>query len=342
MGFFKKLFGQKQETATASDTGMAQRFDKDWFAAVERYKIVTGIGSELNFVLTHPQTMEIVAPHTGLNQTFREWQELPTLYARRQLLFRTILEIGGGGMSKVWHAANFCVADSRGDEALAALEAEDPPHEGDEDYASHCDAYARAYIVLIREAEAVPWARKAVAAAPENTRFQTVLADALYLSGEHEEAYGIYDRLMATASLGKASKEEAIRELFTNEFALETGVLPSPVMASQMAAGLADPQQSAEFWALTEDEFYYSPQFRMQHAYHLLEQGEQDRFVAKMAGLIDDMYWVKEANLNLIGFLEQVDPAGKNVLPEMQAEIRERIRENNWTAEGMGEYKIDL
>jgi len=341
MGFFKKLFGQKQETVQASDTGMAQRFDAEWVAAVERYCIVTGIGPG-GIVLKHPQTLEILAPHAGLNQTFQEWQELPTLYARRQLLFRTMLEMGDGGLTKVWHAANFLVADSRGDEALETLESEDPPSENDEDYAPHCDAYARAYIALTRQWEAIDWARKAVAAAPEETFFQTTLGDALHLSGEHDEAHAIYERLMATASLGEADEAGAIRELFSKMFALETGVLPSPVMAFQMASGLADPAQSAEFWALAEDEFYYSPYFRVKHAYHLLEQGDQNRYVAKLAGLINDMPWVKEANLNLLGFLEHVDPTGKNVLPEMQAEIRERIRANNWTVEGMNQYEIDL
>ena len=114
----------------------------------------------------------------------------------------------------------------------------------------------------------------------------------------------------------------------------------SPVMAFQIGQSLSDPRQAAEFWGLAETEFYDSPHFRMMHAYYLAEQGDRERFFAKLAALVMDMPWVKEANLNLLEFMKQVDPSGQNVLPELRAEIEERIQENGWTLQGM--HRMEL
>lgn len=339
MGFFKKIFGQKTQTPEP-DSRLEQQFDAEWLAAIRRYGILTGVGN-INIVLKHPQTQEIMAPHAGLNQTFREWQEQPTFHARRMFLFSEIVK-SGGGISTVWHAANYLVATGEGERALEALEEEAPPEEGAGDYAPHCDSYARAYLAMTMPEKAIEWARRAVAVEPEEPRFQIDLADALHLSGDGEEAHTIYERMMATAPASQAGPEDAIQEMFANMFSQETGVLPSPVMAFQFGQALSDPQQWTEFWTLAEDEFYDSPYFRLMHAYHLAEQGDRERFFAKLAGLVIDMPWVKEANLNLIGYIEQIDPTGKNILPELQAEVRERIQANGWNDKGMHVREIPM
>lgn len=52
------------------------------------------------------------------------------------------------------------------------------------------------------------------------------------------------------------------------------------------------------------------------------------------------MPWVREANINLLRLFEHFDPSGTNVMPEVQTEIRERIAQNGWTAEGMQEITL--
>lgn len=111
-------------------------------------------------------------------------------------------------------------------------------------------------------------------------------------------------------------------------------------MALELGRDLSDPAQRAAFWARAEDEFYDSPHFRVMHAYYLMEQKEQARFFAKLAALVKEMPWVKEANINLLRYMEHIDPTGQEVMPDFQAEIRERIRANGWTVAGMHRRKV--
>lgn len=340
MGFLKKLFGQKSaaQEAEEQEARMAQLFDNEWRAAKVRFYRTVGLGPRIEF--KDSRTDALVPAHVALADNYAEWKETPVLYLRRRMMFTIIQELDG--VENVWQAANYIVSQCRADDALETLEEEAPPVAGTEDYAAHCAAYAWTYIVLIREREAIEWARRAVAAAPENHRYQTFLADALHLSGEHEEAHTIYSHLMAQAPKAQADREEAVSEMFVNLFRAETGVMSSPVMAAQFAQGMADPEQSEEFWSMGEHEFYDSPYFRLMHSYHLLRQGEHQRYLAKLATLVQEMPWVKEANINLIGFLEQVDPTGTEIFPELQSEVRERIRANKWTVEDMRQFEVEM
>src|SRR5262249_21389367 len=160
-------------------------------------------------------------------------------YDRRALLFGLIADTVGGSMN-LWHTANYLTADRRPDDALALLEQYEPPAPENEDYASHCATYAKAYIGLTRYAEALAWARKATEAAPDNPHFQTILADALHLSGQGEAAHEIYSQRMDTAPPSNSDPSHVVAEMFQNLFACETGVVSSPVLALEIGESLSD------------------------------------------------------------------------------------------------------
>lgn len=334
MRLFKNLFGQKGEPAPDS---LAQEFDAEWPRAVKRFEKTTGMG-ELKLSLRHPQTQEVMTPHEGLGATFNDWKQADAPYNKRRVLSHLLVEMIGGAMN-AWQAANFFTSDSRPLEALAILE-EEPPDPDSEDYAAHCVAYARTLLSMIRYPEALEWARKAAEAAPADPQMMMVLADAMHLNRQCEEAHNIYTHLMAKAPQSEAGGPDAVDEMFRNLFARDTGVVSSPVLALDLPQQLSNPVQAARFWELAETEFYYSPYFRMHHAYHLAQIGETEHSFAKLIGLVQEMDWVKEANLNLANHFTQFDPPGTNIMPEFQAELRQRIRENGWTTEGMNRIEI--
>ena len=44
------------------------------------------------------------------------------------------------------------------------------------------------------------------------------------------------------------------------------------------------------------------------------------------------MPWLREANLNLVEYFNSFNAAlGKQIMPELEAEVRQRIQENAWT-----------
>jgi hypothetical protein len=334
MGPLRKLFGPKRPPT--SDP-LAAEFDAEWPRAVRRFQAVTGL-AEIKITLRHPQTQAAMVPHEGLNATFAEWKEADAPYNRRRILADLLAQMVGGSMNS-WQTANYYTADSRPNEALSTLEGAEPPVPGAADFAPHCAAYARALLGLTRYPEALEWARKAAGAAPDDSRIGVVLADALHLTEASDAAHEIYDGLMAQAQGSEKSGTEVVDEMFQRLFARDAGIVSSPVLALEIAEQLGDSVQRERFWELAETEFFYSPYFRMHHAYYLARIVETNRSFAKLIGLVQEMPWVKEASLNLERYFEQLDPSGK-IMPEFQEELRHRIRENGWTREGMREISL--
>ena len=135
-------------------------------------------------------------------------------------------------------------------------------------------------------------------------------------------------------------ENNSISQMFSDLFARETGVVHSPIFAMTIGKSLSDPTQAEEFWNLAEAEFYHSPYFRMHHAYHLTNEGKAEQGFAKLIALVQEMPWLREVNLNLIQYFERFNAAlGKNIMPELEAEIRQRIQEKGWTIVGMTKIK---
>lgn len=325
MGLFSKLIRHKSKTPEAA--AQEQQFDEEWVRALARFGVVTGLG-DFGLKLKHPATGEVMTPHEGLGQTFSEWKAIESAYDRRALLCDQILNTVGGSM-KSWQAANALVALRRPDDALAVLEQAQAPETSS---AQHRAASARALLNLGRRKEALADARLAAEAEPENTRLRTLHADALHLNGQCEEAHTLYDGLMAQAESVDA---DSVAPKFAALFSQETGVVPSPVLALDIAEHLEDAAQAEEFWRLCETEFYDSPYFRMHHAYHLTAAGATDRGFVKLLTLVQEMPWLQEPSLNLVLYFDKLDPTGQKIMPEFQTQLRQTIQSNGWTVEGM-------
>ena len=326
MGFLDSLLGRKSQTPKG--IAQAEQFDEEWVQGVKRFGIVTGLGT-INLDLKHPKTGAVMTPHEGLGQTFRKWQIVEAEYDRRTVLFDQVFQMAGAHMNR-WQIADYLTAVRRPNKAaefLAQAEA------SERDSAGFLAASAKALLNLGRYAEALPQAQSAAANAPENARLRTLYADALHLNGQGENAHTIYAELMATAPATDADAH-SIAPMFDSLFRLETGVVPSPVLALEIAEKLSDPAQSEELWRLAEAEFYDSAYFRMHHAYFLTNSGAADRGFAKLLALVKEMPWLREASLNLVQYFKALDPAG-SIMPEFQAQLQTTIQMNKWTTDGM-------
>lgn len=340
MSLLNHLFGSN-DAGNANDCPLGARFDEEWYRAVRRFAIVAGYGVDgFEFNLRHPETRAIMPPHLGIAPYFEEWKGIRSPWDRQDLFFRLILGTRGIENFDVWAAANILTACRKPEVALELLQKMQLAEPGTQYYARHCGAFARALIPLDRPSEALQWAQTAAAADPEDARLRLLLADALRFSGRCEEATAIYSALMATAAPAPDEALDPIGDVFSRLFALETGAVPSPFFAIDVVGSFEDTDHVAQFWKLAEPEFYDSPRFRMQHAYHLLATGKSREALAKLATLVGEMPWLREAQLNLLQLLKHLDPDGNRLMPDLRRQVEATIRTQGWTADGMQRLEI--
>jgi tetratricopeptide (TPR) repeat protein len=335
MSFLKRMFGNKN-----GDAELRQRFDDEFLRTVHRFKIVAGFES-FQFRLLHPETRQPMTPHEGLAGTFEDWKKIQSVWDRRRLIFDVLLEMMGRSMA-VWHIARIFTANREPQRALKLLDDNPVAEQNSKEFAAYCAARGNAFIKQQRPAEALEWIRKTSQIEPQNRELKILLADALALSGEWESASPIYTELMQNAAGVQTKADNDISRMFDQMFAVETGAVPSPVLAIEIASRLQNKEQIREFWQQGEAEFYDSPYFRMHHAYYHASQGDFPRALAKLVALVQEIPWLKEANINLLALFEKLDPSGTSLMPDLQKQIRQAIRDNGWTTDGMNPMLINL
>ncbi|WP_227498517.1 M48 family metallopeptidase [Synechococcus sp. PCC 7336] len=325
----------ERRAAGPQSSTIGQQFDQDWDNTVHRFRVITGMRS-LKFNLSHPVTSFPLQPHEALPTCFEEWKTIQSLWDRRSLFYTAIYQMARHHL-KPWQIANYLTEDRRPVNALSILQKVTRDDLTEDDYAPHCAALAKTLMALTYYEESLEWAQRASQAAPQNSYFQVLLADAYSFCGYDNEAGEIYQKCVATVP---SSFTEPVTEIFSNFFSRETGAVPSPILALQIANKLTGVQQYKEFWMLAEDEFYDSPFFRMQHAYYLAEMGFLKECFAKLYALVQEMPWLREASMNLMILFEHFNQLGSEFNPELQAQLKQTIQKNDWTTEGMQVIKI--
>ena len=340
MSFLKGIFGKAD--GNAAEDPLAAQFDEDFHRAVRRFGVVSGYGDAFKLTLRHPETREAMAPHVGIAPYFETWKAIQSPWDRVELFFRYFLESRGAENFDPWAVANILTALRLPQEASELLNKYELSEPESDVHARHCGAFARAMIPLERRDEAVQWARRASEAAPDDARLRLLLADALRLSGETDEAAPIYSSLMDAAAPAPDEAADPIGDVFSRLFSVETGAVTSPFFALDIVGTLEDPDQAAQFWKLGEAEFYDSPHFRMQHAYHMVGCGQVKEAFAKLAVLVQEMPWLREAQMNLLQLFKFLDPEGTNLMPELRQRVEQTIREQGWQTDGMQLLEISV
>ncbi len=305
-------------------------FNAEWKAGVTKFKSIAGLTS-LNIDLKHPQTKQPMTAYEQMPDAYAEWMEIRSAWDRESLFFSIIYDAVGQYM-KPWQVANYLTIDRNAFQAFDILtEASNKGNLG-EDYPSHCAAVAKSLCSLTYFDESLVWAKKACHAEANNPHFRIVLADAHFLSGDCDRACKMYDKRVACVP---PSSSDSISEMFLVTFSIEHGVVPSPVFAIQLGRQLSDPNQAEEFWKLAEAEFYYSPYFRAEHAYHLASKGRNEECLAKLIALVQEMPWLEEASINLQSLFHCFNRGSERLMPDFQQELSQRIKERGWKGEGI-------
>jgi len=305
-------------------------FDTNWQKNITRFRILVGLKS-LSINLKHPQTSKPAKPHEALPEVFTQWQQIQTPWDQQRLIFETIYELIGQHL-KPWQFANFLNLNRQPIEAIDLLHETINSDLEPENYTQSCASLAQTLFNLTYYEDTLDWAKRAYNSDPNNLRFQITLADCFLLNNMDEEAVTIYQYLMNKSD---TTEDDSISKIFSDLFARETGVVPSPVWAVEFAKQLKNTKQAAEFWRLGESEFYDNHYFRAHHAYYLADIGELERSFAKLTALVQEMHWLKEASLNLLRYFEYFNSNGNKIMPEFQAQLQQQIKEKNWTTEGM-------
>jgi hypothetical protein len=295
--------------------------------ALSRYLQQPGVALDIMFRDDQGQPMPYADALPGV---FTQWLGIQTPWDRRSLIYREALDRMVSQNLQLWQWAERYLEARYPNEALQELESSGMPAEGQADY---CATYAKALNILGRYREAEAMARQGLTFDSSHKRCKIQLADALHLSGQTEAGHHLYNEILYQAiSQPTLGQEEPLS--FEQRVGFDGNILHSPVFAINLLEHSPDATEAAWQWA--EDEFYWSPYFRCQHAYHLLDQGEGLRAFAKLLALVKEMPWVKEAALNTLTILEQIDPGGqKGIAPQERQWLSELIATNQWKLEGM-------
>ncbi len=304
-------------------------FNTEWEANIDRFKLISGLKS-LSIKLKHPETNHLITAYEQIPGIYKQWLEIKSPWDRQSLLFSVIYDLVEEYM-KPWQVANYFIADRNPFQAFEILQ-DASSDNWDEDYPPHCAALAKSLGSLTYYEESLKWAEKAYESDTSNPHFETILADAYFLTDHTDEASQIYQ---SRISLVPPSPSDSISDMFLVTFSIEQGVLPSPIFAIQLGQQLSDPKQSDEFWKLAEAEFYYSPYFRSHHAYYLASKGKIKECLAKLIALVQEMPWLQEASLNLKYIFDYFNQRGDRIMPDFQEGLSQQILDRGWTSEGM-------
>jgi len=319
MGFWTRWFGNTRR-AKALALDPAASFDQELRAAVPRYSCMARDAAALDPLLRDPRTGDLRPASQRFPELYREWAEIRSPWDRRGVLFNALDELLGDTIAP-WQRAERLIEDRRPREALEEIEEIEARAAGDRD-APLCRASARALICLEQFEAALEAAQRGLAIAPQDRSLRILAADAQHFLGRHDAAHAIYETVLSETGAHHASPETVFQQLF----AFETGALRSPIVA--LSAALKMPA----LWPSIEDEFYWSPHVRAQHAYQMARGNQVMRGFAKLVALLREMPWLADATLNCMQIFEALDPGGKN---ELCAEDRERmvraIQANGWS-----------
>lgn len=103
-------------------------------------------------------------------------------------------------------------------------------------------------------------------------------------------------------------------------------IVNSPIYAFSWLK--ADDKVPTEFWEWANEEFYYSPHFRLQYAYYLIEKGETMKGFVKILVLSQEMPWFKEAVTNALSLIKQLNV--ENHFAEDKTRLEKLIVDNAW------------
>jgi tetratricopeptide (TPR) repeat protein len=319
MNFIKKLFGKAAPLPIPTTPSPAENFQQEFLATIPRYCCKPK--EPANLTLSDPDTKVPILFADFYPKEYAAWQTIKSVADRRGIIY-SILDHMMGSRLELWQVIERFTDDRYPEKAHSiAISHQTAAEEQSADYWA---ALAKVNFVLHNYPEAEANARKALSLDPAHKRGRIALADICHFTGQQETAHEIYnDILKESLPPTDQQAELSVYELL----GFDSNILPSPIYAAAWLK--ADKNVTEEVWSWAGDEFYYSPHFRCQHAYHLIETKEHLKGFVKLFNLAKDMPWCKEAVLNSYSLIGQLGLSDKFL--EEKKMLKALIDKNNWT-----------
>lgn len=195
--------------------------------------------------------------------------------------------------------------------------------EADNTNPNYWNALARTHFILTKYEEAEQNCQVAIRLDSNSIRTKRIYADILHATGRQEQAHALYTEILKAKIPADEKKELPLQMLL----GFDGDILNSPIYALGWLK--ADERVTEENWEWANEEFYYSPHFRSQYAYYLINKNEHLKGFVKLLSLSKEMPWFKEAVVNSYHLIDQLN------LQENAKEDKERLKlimdKNNWT-----------
>jgi tetratricopeptide (TPR) repeat protein len=308
---------------------MEEAFEREFQGTIPRYLSKPGVNVDLQ--LRHKETDEVMRFAAAFPEQFENWKTIQSLPDRRGLIY-SILDSFMGNDLKLWQIVERFTDDRYPQRALEIANAH--ADENDKYSADYWAAVAKANFNLTDYTEAEKCTNNALLLDAGNTRAKIVLADVFHMTGKAEAAHERYNEVLKE----RLPNTEEISLSFMQLVGFDSNILPSPLYALDWLQ--SHPDTDADTWDNASEEFYYSPHFRAQHAYYLLQQKEAMKGFVKLFNLAKEMPWYKEAIINSWHLIHQLGLAEN--MPEGKTWLEGIMESNKWDAHDNGMNKFEV
>lgn len=306
---------ERDVTANGND---AETFEYQINALIPRYICLpNATDNQLNF---KDEFGNPIPPSKMFAKQFEEWKGIKSFADRRGLIFSILDKFLADNM-ELWQTIERLNDDRQADKALqlALVIRANPEEEKNPNYWS---ALARTYLILYKYVDAENCCEKAFQLDKNDIRTKRIYADILHVTNRHEEAHRLYNEILEQ-KLPKDKKESIELQ---NLLGFKGDIMNSPIYAFAWLKN--DKNVTDEFWNWANEEFYYSPHFRTQYAYELINKGETLKGFVKLLALSREMPWVKDAVVNSLSLIDQLNM--KEHFAEDKIRLEKIVSENAW------------
>lgn len=320
MGLFNFRKNNKNENQQPDPQLQAaiEGFEKEIFEFIPRY--VSNAHAEVKIRARHHETGEEIPFAIGFPEPFEAWKETRSLADRRGIIY-SLLDDQFGNQLELWQVMERFNDDRYPQRALEI--AMEHQQENDLQNPDYWSALARTNLILENYEEAEQSCLKALELDSTSVRAKRIYADVLHCRGKHTQAHQIYQEILTS----KLPKDQEMSLPIQKLLGFEGDILNSPIYAASWLK--ADEKMTPETWDWANEEFYYSPHFRSQYAFYLIEQQEYMKGFVKLLVLSQEMPWFKEGVVNAYNLIDQLNLNDK--MQEEKGRLKAIIEANNWS-----------
>lgn len=322
MGLFDFLKNKKDGSEKSNQDEQLQRdidrFETELLATIPRY--ISTPGAEVNIKARHQETNEVIPFAIGFPEQFEPWRTVQSLADRRGIIY-SLLDTQFGNQLDLWQIIERFNDDRYAEKALqiATEHGKDAVLENP----NYWNALARTNFILAKYEDAEQNCIRAIELDSTNIRTKRIYADVLHCTGKHDKAHELYNEILKAKLKTDVERNLPLQDLL----GFDGDLVNSPVYAVSWLK--ADKNVTTEAWEWANDEFYFSPYFRSQYAFHLIENKEHMKGFVKLLQLSKEMPWYKDAVLNSYNLIEQLNLSEK--MADEKTRLKTILDRNNWT-----------